>query len=106
MSCLGDHERRPGAQDARGLAQDHLRLARVAVAGEPERLLGGLDPREVDDAALGLRDHLLRDTDDVAVLERDRGGDHRRQVVALADLGEPFDRNDRHCAASGATTSW
>ena len=104
---LGDHERRAAAQDARRLAQDDLEPARVAVrARELARLLGRLDLVEAHDPALGLRDDLLRDADDVAVLELDAPGDHRGQVVALADLRQPLDGDGpgsfaHHAAARG-----
>ena len=82
------------------LAQDPLDLARVAlVAGELERALGGLDVVERDDAALDLRDGLLRDHDDVASLEpadaapRPRAG-AAAEVVALVELRQAGERDD------------
>ena len=70
---LGDDERTARADDADGLAQDHLDVPRVRVrACELARPRRRLDVVEPHDAALGLRDDLLREHDDVAVLERMR----------------------------------
>ena len=69
------------------------------VARELARARGRLDVVEPDDAALRLRDDLLRDDDDVAVLELRALGDQRAEVVALADLGQAFDRRDRQITA-------
>ena len=80
---LGDHERRP-ARTIRRLAQDHLELARVVLRRELARRSHGSTSASAHDAALRLRDDLLRDHDDVAVLELDPLGDQRREVVALA----------------------
>ena len=67
------------------LAQDHLEVARVAVrAGELARALRGLDVGEAHDAALDLRDRLLRDDDDVAVLEP--SGPQRRLVQLAREI--------------------
>ena len=71
-------------------------MARVAVAGELERACRRLDPLETDQPSLGLRDHLLRNDDDVAVLEApgaDGGvGEQRSEVVALLDLRDALER--------------
>ena len=65
----GGRERTTGAR----LAQDPLDVTRVAVgAGELDRARGRLDVVERDDAALDLRDGLLRDDDDVARREPTR----------------------------------
>ena len=104
VARLGDHERRAAPEHARRLAQDHLELARVAVTRESDRLLGRLNFGERDYPPLRLRDDLVGDADDVAVLELDRCGDHRRQVVSSLDLREPFDWEHGY-AACGATTS-
>ena len=50
------------------------------------RLLGGVEVVDAHDPALGLRHDLLRDHDDVVVLELDGPGDQRREVVARPDL--------------------
>ena len=50
-----------------------------------------LDVGEGDHASLDLRDRLLRDDDDVAVLELDALGDERREIVSLAQLGHSLD---------------
>ena len=104
---LGDHERRPAADDAGGLAEDDLEPPRVAVgAGEPPGLVRRLDLVQADDAPLGLRDHLLGDADDVAVAQLHRSRDQRREIVALGDLGEPLDRQDLdHARAASRTAS-
>jgi hypothetical protein len=91
---LRDHERRPNPDDARRLAQDHFDPARVLVARDLACLLGRLDVREPDDAALSFRDDFLRQHDDVAVLELDRVGDELGEVVADANLGQAGDRDD------------
>ena len=74
------------------------------VAGELARALGRLDLGERDDAALRLRDGLLRDDDDVAVLEPARAlggvGEQRREVVALLDLREALERDDPELAVT------
>ena len=67
--------------------------------GELACPLRRLDVVEADDSALGLGDHLLRDHDDVALAELDPGGDHRAQIVALVDLGQALDRQDRDHAS-------
>ena len=46
-----------------------------------------------DDASFGLRDHLVRHDEDVALLEVGRVCDQRSQVVALPDLRQPPDRD-------------
>jgi hypothetical protein len=95
VARLGDHERVAAADDARGLAQDHLELARVAVfAGELDGQLGRLDAGERDDASLGFRDDLLGEHEHVAVLELDGRRDERGEVVALPDLRQALDRPD------------
>ena len=67
-------------------------------SGELERARRRLDLVQPDDAALGLRDDLLRDDDDVAVLEPagalGRVGEERHEVVALLDLRDPLERDD------------
>ena len=68
----------------------HSIAARIPlVAGDLARPLRRLDVVEADDASLDLRDRLLRDDDDVAVLELDALEDQRREVVPFAQLGEP-----------------
>ncbi len=54
---------------------------------------------EADHPSLRLRDGLLRDHDDVAVGQVCRRRDHRAQVVALADLRQPVDGQDRDHSA-------
>jgi hypothetical protein len=83
---LGDDERRTDANDSCGLAQDHLDPPCVFLAGNLARTLGGLNVGKPDDPPLGLRDNLLRNHDDVPVLELDRACDQHRQIVTLADL--------------------
>ena len=95
MARPRDHERRPRAHDLGGLPQDHLDLARIAVvARELDGARRRLDLVEAHDPALDLRDGLLRDDDDVALLEPARRGAHAsarsgRQIVALLELGQP-----------------
>ena len=73
-------------------------MARVAVrAGERPRALRGLDVGEAHHATLDLRDRLLRDHHDVAVLEP--AGPQRRlvqlarEIGALVQLGDPHERH-------------
>jgi hypothetical protein len=92
---LGDHQRLAHAHHALRLAQDRLDAARVLiVAGDLARLLRGLDVVEADDAALRLRDGLLREDDDVAVLELELRADELSEVISFLDLRQAFDRND------------
>ena len=63
-------------------------------ARELDRCGRRLDVVEADDAPLRLRHDLLRDDDDVGVLELDRLDDERAELVALHDLREAFDRDD------------
>ena len=98
---LRDHEALAGADDALRLAQDHLDVARVVLRrGELAGAFGRLDLVEPHDASLGLRDDLLRDDDHVAVLERCRGGDERAEIVPLAHLRQPLEREDPELAHS------
>ena len=76
---LRDHERRPRPDDRGRLGEDHLEAASVVSGRELARALRRLDVVEPNDAALRLRDGLLRDDDDVAVLERHALGDQRRR---------------------------
>ncbi len=99
MTGLGDHERRPGADDPGALTQDHLDPARVTVGPrELVRPLGGLDVGDPDHSPFDLRDRLLGDHDDVGSLEA--SGAERRlvqlagEIVALAQLGDPHERHD------------
>src|SRR3954451_13077130 len=80
---------------ADGLAQHHLELSRVAVPApcELDHLRARRDRAEVDDRALRLRDHLLRDDEDIVLSEWQRawrrveGGEDRRwEVIARHDL--------------------
>ena len=98
MARLRDHERGPGADEARTLAEDHLQPPRIVAGGQITRLRRRVDAGEADDTAFHLRDCLVRDDDHVAVLERDGRGDQPRQVIALAHLGQPGDRNDPQLA--------
>jgi len=76
VARLRDHERASLANDPLRFAQDHLDLARVAlVSRQLACLLGGLVVVDSHDPPLRLRDGLLRDDDDVVVLERREPGD-------------------------------
>ena len=93
---LADHERVSHPHDAYRLPEDHLRLARVAPGpGEPAGTIGRFHVVESSDAAFGLRDDLLRNDHHVALLELCELGDQHAEVVALLDLGQPLDRDDR-----------
>jgi hypothetical protein len=52
-------------------------------------------------AALGLRDDLLREDDDVAVLELDLRGDEGGEVLFRLDLRETGDGNDAERSVQG-----
>ena len=54
---------------------------------EIDRPLAGLDPAEVAYPPLALRDHLLRDHQDIPVAGIGRGGEHRPERDAGLDLG-------------------
>jgi hypothetical protein len=102
---LGDDHPVRHPDDPDRLAQDHLDLARIAVPalGEGDRLGPRLDRGEVHDRALGLRDDLLGDDEDVIRSERsaarqqaiaepdERVGQEGRQVVTGQDLREPLE---------------
>ena len=90
MPSLGDDERRPLADDARRLAEDHLEPMRVLVGGELASPLRRLHAVELDRPALRLRHDLVRDDDDVALLEGRSVREHVSEVVALADLLDPL----------------
>ena len=89
-----DEERRAGADELDRFVEDDLDAARVGVGGELARLLRRLDVRERDDAPFDLRDRLLRDDDDIAVLEVDALDDRAGEVVSLAQLGQAGDGRD------------
>ena len=94
---LGDHQVRAVPHDAPRLGQDHLDEARVLLdlGGERDGLRRGLDGRDIDDAALGLRDDLLRDDQHVAVLGREPG----LGIGGERDRGEIVARlHQRHAA--------
>ena len=94
MRRLGDDERRPRAHDALRFAEDDLEPARVLAARQLSRAIRRLHVVETYDAPLDLRDGLLRDDDDVAVLEVDSFGDQRAEVVPLSQLGNACDGDD------------
>jgi len=95
VARLRDHERLAHADDALRLAQDRLDAAGVLiVARYLARTLGRLQVFEPDDASLGLRDRLLREDDDVAVLELELRRDQLGEVVSFTDLRQPFDCDD------------
>ena len=113
MGRLGDEHAVGHPDDASRLAQDDLDLAGIAVValGELDRLGSRLDPGQVDDRALGLRDDLLRDDQDVVVAQRegagrgrDRVGDDGREVVAETDLRDAVEGEDRDRRATSADT--
>ena len=109
MAGLADDEGRPHAHDTRRLLQDRLDAARIGLVlrirdGDLARLLRRLVVVQPYDAALDLRDRLLRDDQDVAVLELDRVRDQRREVVALAQLRDALDREGGESAHGRPTT--
>ncbi len=110
-AVLDDDQIRPVPHDAPGFGQHDLDKARVlaGLGGERDRAVGGLDGRDVDDAALGFGDDLLRHDQHVAVLRHQRGGGergHRQRGEIVARLhhrhaGEASDRQLRgHRAAN------
>jgi hypothetical protein len=95
VARLRDHEWLAHAHDALRLSQDRLDAARVlVVARDLPRTLGGLQVLEPDDASLGLRDPLLREDDDVAVLELELRRDQLGEIVPCTDLRQPLDCDD------------
>ena len=96
--CAGLHSLAAAslAHDLLRLPQDHLDLARVAlVARQLDRFGGGLERVDLDHAPLGLRHHLLRDDDDVVVLQLGAVDNHRREVVVLPDLRQAVHGDQR-----------
>jgi hypothetical protein len=73
----------------------------LIVAGDLQRACRRLDLVEPNDASLRLRDDLLREDDDVAVLDLDLRRDELCQIVALADLRQTRDGNDAELAGQG-----
>jgi hypothetical protein len=102
---LRDDQRRSDPHDSGGLAQDHLDASCVLPLRDLDRFGRGLDGTELDDPALGLRDDLLREDDDVPVFELDFRGDELREVLAGLDLGQSRDRDDPQLAAQGSPVS-
>ncbi len=108
MPGLGDHERGPGADDLAALAEDHLGAACVSVlTRELHRPRGRLDVGEPHHSSLHLRDRLLGDDDDVAVLQPAcsacGGMEQAAEVLTLDELREPFERDDADPAGAGPT---
>jgi hypothetical protein len=91
---LGDDERRARADEAARFPQDHLEVARIVVGRQLARPIGRLDLVEAHDPSLGLRDGLLGQHDDVAVLELHRRRDEGGEIVTLAHLRNPAQRED------------
>jgi hypothetical protein len=75
-----------------GLGDDEV----AAAPNDPPRLLeDDVEPvTSARDAALGLRDDLVGDDEDVARLEVGGLAQEDGQVVALTDLGQAGDRDD------------
>jgi hypothetical protein len=99
---LRNHERRADAHDARGLAEDDFDPAGIFLAGDLFRACGRLDLAEAYDASFGFRDDLLRENDDVAVLELDRARDQLGEIVALLDLRQAGNRDDAELVSQGS----
>jgi hypothetical protein len=85
-------ERRADAHEFGGFVEDDLDPARILVSCDLASLLRRLDAVEGYDAALDLRDGLLRDDDDVSIRELRSLGDERREVVSLSQLRQSFHR--------------
>src|SRR5438034_1306320 len=102
------NDRRAHPDDRSRLLEDRLDAPGIAlVAGDLARALRRLDRVEAEDAALDLRDRLLRDDDDVPVLELDALDDQLREVVVLVQLRDPLDGDDRVTTpAHGSPTMW
>ena len=81
-----------GAHHLGGLVEHHLHQPRVLaeLVGQPLRFRRRLDLGKWTDAALGLRDDLLGDHDDVASAHL--WGDQRSQIVARLHLGDAGER--------------
>ena len=80
-----------GAQDLRGLVEHDLDRARVLalLCGQLPRSLAGLDVGEVDHGALGLRDDLVRDHDDLTSSGVASGGSACRAWTTAAARSSP-----------------
>ncbi len=65
------------------------------LARDLDRARRGVDAVQAHDPSFDLRDRLLRDDDDVAVLELHALEDERHEVVALLELGDAGDGEDR-----------
>ena len=103
-----DDERPAAAHDLGRLAQDHLDDTRIAaIGGALHRLGRRLNVGEIDDAALGLRDGLLRHDEHVTIHERlarfgNRAKQQRDEVVPWDDARGERDRNDLDHASTAA----
>jgi len=108
-------EARDGQQEGRveheflALREDRLGEARVLLLASEVgdlgrdllRPLAGREIGQVGLAALGLGDDRAGHADDVVGPQVDPLPDHRRQVVAGADLGAALDREQLHTPLSG-----
>ena len=87
VTGLGDHERAALPHDSLRLTQDDLDLTWIAlVRGELDRLRRRFIVVDPHDAALGLRDRLLREDEYIARLQLDQLDDERGEIVVLPDL--------------------
>jgi hypothetical protein len=96
VTGLRDHERWPRPYDLTGLAENNLDPARITVCSKLHRTLRRLDPAEVDDTTLDLRDCLLGDDEHVVGLDAclARGiHEERSEVVPLLELRDPVKRD-------------
>ena len=95
-----DDERRAGFDDLGRLVEDDLDAARIGFARREldAPASDGSIPFERDDTPFDLRDRLLRDDDDVAVLEVDALDDRAGEVVSLAQLRQARDGRDGEAA--------
>src|SRR5205823_5611528 len=95
VTRFADDQRRADANDRARLLQDRLDPPRILSAGDLARAVRGLVLVEPNDAPFDLRDRLLRDDDDVGLLELDAFEDEPREIVALPELRNPGDREER-----------
>jgi hypothetical protein len=102
VAGLGDDERWARSNDLTCLSQDHLDASRIGVAGELAGASGRLDSSKVDNAALDLRNRLLRHDEHVVALQTARSSgrldEEQAEIVALVELRDAQKRDDAKLA--------
>jgi hypothetical protein len=92
VPSLCDHQRLSDADDAPRLPQDRLDAAGIlVVACDLPCTLRRLQLVQANDSPFGFGHRLLREDDDVAVLELELRDDQLGEVVPFLDLRQPLD---------------